>query len=67
MEVVSDLSPGDSRVAEAYWLEGIVFDKYPKFPRSEMDQCQGHNTRKRVGGGTAKRVARRNPEIKLKG
>ncbi len=68
MEVVSDLSPGDPRVAEAYWrlVEGIVFDKYPKFPRSEMDQCQGRNTRKRVGG-TAKRAARRNPEIKLKG
>ena len=66
MEVVSDLSPGDSRVAEAYWrlVEGIVFDKYPKFPRSEMDQCQGRNTRKRVGGGTAKSAGRRNKKLR---
>jgi TetR/AcrR family transcriptional regulator len=50
MEVVSDLSPGDSRVDEAYWrlVEGIVFGKYPKSPRSEMDQCQGRNARKRA-------------------
>jgi hypothetical protein len=42
MEVVSGLSPGDSRVAEAYWrlVEGIVFGEYPKFPNSEMDQCR---------------------------
>src|SRR6201982_796724 len=61
MEVVSDLSPGDSRVDEAYWrlVEGIVFGKYPKSPRSEMDQCHGRNARKRVGGGTAKRAIRR--------
>jgi len=66
MEVVSDLSPGDSRVAEAYWrlVEGIVFGKHPKFPRSEMDQCQGRNTRKRVGGGTAKGAARRNTKLR---
>jgi TetR/AcrR family transcriptional regulator len=66
MEVVSDLSPGDPRVAEAYWrlVEGIVFGKYPKFPRSEMDQCQGRNTRKRVGGGTAKSAGRRNKKLR---
>jgi hypothetical protein len=66
MEVVSDLSPGDPRVAEAYWrlVEGIVFGKYPKFPRSEMDQCQGRNTRKRAGGGTAKRAGRRNTKLR---
>jgi hypothetical protein len=30
MEVVSDLSPGDSRVAEAYWrlVEEIMFGKF---------------------------------------
>jgi AcrR family transcriptional regulator len=69
MEVVSDLSPGNSRVVEAYWrlVEEIVFGKHPKSPSSEMDQCRGRNTRKRVGGGTAKRAARRSPEIKLKG
>ena len=66
MEVVSDLSPGDPRVAEAYWrlVEGIVFGKYPKFPRSETDQRQGRNTRKRVGGGTANRAGRRNKKLR---
>ncbi len=65
MEVVSDLSPWDPRIAEAYWrlVEGIVFGKYPKFPRSEMDQCQGRNTRKRVGDGAAKRAGRRNKKL----
>jgi hypothetical protein len=69
MEVVSDLSSGDSRVAEAYWrlVEEIVFAKSPKVSRSGRDQCLGRITRKRVGGGTAKRAGRRNPEIKLKG
>jgi TetR/AcrR family transcriptional regulator len=60
MEVVSDLSPGDSRVAEAYWrlVEEIVFGTYPKVLRSRRDQYRKRNNRKRVGGVTAKRVAR---------
>jgi hypothetical protein len=60
MEVVSDLSPGDSRVAAAYWrlVEEIVFGTYPKVLRSGRDQYRERNNRKRVGGGTAKRVAR---------
>jgi hypothetical protein len=28
-----------------------------------MDQCQGRNTRKRVGGGTAKSAGRRNKKL----
>jgi len=66
MEVVSDLSPGDPRVAEAYWrlVEGIVFGKSPKVSRSEMDQCQGRNTRKWLGGGTAKSAGRRNKKLR---
>ncbi len=54
MEVVSDLSPGDSRVAEAYWrlVEEIVFGKSPKVSRSGRDQCRGRITRKRVGERT---------------
>jgi hypothetical protein len=60
MEVVSDLSPGDSRVAEAYWrlVEEIVFGRYAKVLRSGRDQHRERNNRKRVCGGTAKRVAR---------
>jgi TetR/AcrR family transcriptional regulator len=55
MEVISDLSPGDPRVTEAYWrlVEEIVFGKYPGVPRSGRDQCRGR-------GGTAKRTSRRN-------
>jgi TetR/AcrR family transcriptional regulator len=66
MEVVSDLSPSDSRVAETYWrmIEEIVFGKYPKVSRSGRDQCRGRNTRKRPGGGTVKRAARRNPKLR---
>jgi TetR/AcrR family transcriptional regulator len=61
MEVVSDLSSGDSRVAEAYWLlvEEIVFGKSPEVSRSGRDQCRGRITPKRMGGGTGKRGARR--------
>jgi len=55
MEVISDLSPGDPRVTEAYWrlVEEIVFGKYPGVPRSGRHQCRGR-------GGTAKRTSRRN-------
>src|SRR5437899_5557464 len=65
MEVVSDLSPGDSRVAEAYWrlVEEIVFGKSPKVSRSGRDQCLGRITRKRVGGGTGKRGTSRNTKL----
>ena len=65
MEVVSDLSPGDSRVAEAYWrlVEEIVFGKSPKVSRSGRDQCLGRISRKRVGGGTGKRGTSRNTKL----
>src|SRR3989449_7327097 len=59
MEVVSDLSPGDSRIAEAYWrlVEETVFGKYSKVPGSGKDQYRRRSTGKRVGGGTATRAA----------
>jgi TetR/AcrR family transcriptional regulator len=62
MEVISDLSPSDPRVTQAYWrlVEEIVFGKHPRVPRSIRDQCRGRDTRKRVGGGIAKETSRRN-------
>ncbi len=66
MEVVSDLSPGDSRIAEAYWrlVEETVFGKYSKVPGSGKDQYRRRSTGKRVGGGTATRAAGRNTTLR---
>jgi hypothetical protein len=58
MELVSNLSPRSSRVAEAYWrlVEEIVFGK--KAQGSGWDQCRRPNIRKPADGGTAKKSRR---------